>query len=49
MNAMTTTTANVSSARPQQESGEIRLVGVTKQFGSFHAVQNIDLTIPHGS
>ena len=49
MNAMTTTTANVSSARPQQESGEIRLVGVTKQFGNAYAVQNIDLTIPHGS
>ena len=49
MNAMTTTTANVSSARPQQESGEIRLVGITKQFGNAYAVQNIDLTIPHGS
>ena len=49
MNAMTTTTANVSSARPQQESGEIRLVGVTKKFGNAYAVQNIDLTIPHGS
>ncbi len=49
MNAMTTTTANVSNARPHQESGEIRLVGVTKQFGNSYAVQNIDLTIPHGS
>ena len=49
MNAMTTTAAHVSNARPHQESGEIRLVGVTKQFGNSYAVQNIDLTIPHGS
>jgi len=49
MNAMTTTAANVSNARPHQENGEIRLVGVTKQFGNSYAVENIDLTIPHGS
>ncbi|MEW9804372.1 ABC transporter ATP-binding protein [Mesorhizobium sp. ZMM04-5] len=46
---MTTTAAPVSNAHPHQESGEIRLVGVTKQFGSSYAVQNINLTIPHGS
>ncbi len=49
MNSMTTTAAKTSDTRPQQESGEIRLVGVTKQFGSSYAVENIDLTIPHGS
>ncbi len=32
-----------------QESGEIRLVGVTKKFGNAYAVESIDLTIPHGS
>ncbi|MDQ2705866.1 MAG: ABC transporter ATP-binding protein [Pseudomonadota bacterium] len=32
-----------------QESGEIRLVDVAKQFGNTYAVQNINLTIPHGS
>ena len=31
------------------ESGEIRLVNVTKKFGPSYAVQNINLTIPHGS
>ena len=46
---MTTTAANLSTARPHQENGEIRLVGLTKQFGNSYAVQNIDLTIPHGS
>ena len=46
---MTTTAANLSTARPHQESGEIRLVGVTKQFGNSYAVENIDLSIPHGS
>jgi len=30
-------------------TGEIRLVDVTKKFGSFYAVQNIKLTIPHGT
>ena len=49
MNSMTTAAAHGATARPQQESGEIRLVGITKQFGNSYAVQNIDLTIPHGS
>jgi putative spermidine/putrescine transport system ATP-binding protein len=30
-------------------TGEIRLVDVTKKFGNSYAVQNINLTIPHGS
>ena len=40
-----------TSAKPvnAQESGEIRLVGVSKRFGTSYAVQNINLTIPHGS
>jgi putative spermidine/putrescine transport system ATP-binding protein len=29
--------------------GEIRLVDITKSFGSTHAVKDINLTIPHGS
>jgi len=49
MNSMTTTAAHGSTARPHQENGEIRLVGLTKQFGNSYAVENIDLTIPHGS
>ncbi len=49
MNSMTTTAAQGSTARPHQENGEIRLVGLTKQFGNSYAVENIDLTIPHGS
>jgi putative spermidine/putrescine transport system ATP-binding protein len=49
MNSMTTTAAKTPDTRPHQESGEIRLIGVTKQFGSSYAVENIDLTIPHGS
>lgn len=32
-----------------QDSGEIRLVDLTKKFGSSYAVRNINLTIPHGS
>jgi putative spermidine/putrescine transport system ATP-binding protein len=34
---------------PKPGSGEIRLVDVTKQFGTAYAVQHINLTIPHGS
>jgi putative spermidine/putrescine transport system ATP-binding protein len=33
----------------QPGTGEIRLVDVTKKFGNSYAVQNINLTIPHGS
>jgi putative spermidine/putrescine transport system ATP-binding protein len=49
MNSMTPQARPASPARASQENGEIRLVGVTKQFGNSYAVQNIDLTIPHGS
>src|SRR6516165_2831656 len=42
---------NYASANPttSQASGEIRLVNLTKTFGSTTAVDNISLTIPHGS
>jgi putative spermidine/putrescine transport system ATP-binding protein len=33
----------------KNQSGEIRLVNITKTFGTSHAVKNINLTIPHGS
>ena len=42
---MSTTAATPAS----QTSGEIRLVNVTKTFGASNAVENINLTIPHGS
>ena len=39
-----------STAKAQQESGEIRLVGLTKQFRQIPMrCRTIDLTIPHGS
>jgi putative spermidine/putrescine transport system ATP-binding protein len=38
-----------SSQRATQVSGEIRLVNLTKKFGASTAVENINLTIPHGS
>ena len=31
------------------DMGDIRLVGLTKQFGNANAVEDINLTIPHGS
>jgi putative spermidine/putrescine transport system ATP-binding protein len=41
---------NPASVRPtSQASGEIRLVNLTKTFGASTAVDNINLTIPHGS
>jgi putative spermidine/putrescine transport system ATP-binding protein len=41
---------NRQSARPtSQVSGEIRLVNLTKAFGVTNAVDNINLTIPHGT
>jgi putative spermidine/putrescine transport system ATP-binding protein len=40
-------TATASSSAPA--SGEIRLVNLTKTFGASNAVENINLTIPHGS
>jgi putative spermidine/putrescine transport system ATP-binding protein len=48
MNSMTKAPLEgVVTAKPG--SGEIRLVDLTKQFGNAYAVQNINLTIPHGS
>ncbi len=41
------TTAATTSSAPA--SGEIRLVNLTKTFGASNAVENINLTIPHGS
>jgi putative spermidine/putrescine transport system ATP-binding protein len=41
---------NPASVRPtSRASGEIRLVNLTKTFGTATAVDNISLTIPHGS
>ena len=48
MNTMTKA-VQAPTAHAQKDSGEIRLAGLTKQFGNSYAVQNIDLTIPHGS
>ena len=48
MNTMTAK-ATPDTAAATRESGEIRLVGVTKKFGNAYAVESIDLTIPHGS
>jgi putative spermidine/putrescine transport system ATP-binding protein len=45
----TATNMAATAASPAQGSGEIRLVNVTKQFGSSYAVRDINLTIPHGS
>jgi putative spermidine/putrescine transport system ATP-binding protein len=45
---MSSTQANRATAAAQN-SGEIRLVDVAKRFGNSYAVQNINLTIPHGS
>ncbi|QMU66878.1 ABC transporter ATP-binding protein [Streptacidiphilus sp. P02-A3a] len=33
----------------RSEGGDLRLVGLTKRFGSFKAVDNLDLVIPQGS
>ena len=48
MNNMTPK-APLDTAAGTHDSGEIRLVGVTKKFGNAYAVESIDLTIPHGS
>jgi putative spermidine/putrescine transport system ATP-binding protein len=41
--------ASPESPRTNAESGEIRLVNLTKTFGATQAVKSIDLTVPHGS
>ncbi len=38
-----------TSVAVQSGPGEIRLVDLSKQFGNSYAVQNINLTIPHGT
>ncbi|MGD9913912.1 MAG: ABC transporter ATP-binding protein [Rhizobiaceae bacterium] len=48
MNSTTKTPAQ-GAAAGREGFGEIRLVNVAKQFGNSYAVQNINLTIPHGS
>ena len=47
MNSAATNLA--AKAAPANETGEIRLVNVAKQFGNSYAVRDINLTIPHGS
>jgi len=49
MNNMSRAPLQGANIGTQQGFGEIRLVDVTKRFGSSYAVQNINLTIPHGS
>ena len=34
---------------PEEQAGDVRLEGVSKRFGSFVAVDDLDLTIPEGS
>jgi putative spermidine/putrescine transport system ATP-binding protein len=38
-----------SATLAHQDSGEIRLINITKRFGNSYAVRDINLTIPHGS
>ncbi len=40
---------NTTTSTKGQQSGEIRLVNISKLFGTSYAVKDIDLTIPHGS
>ena len=49
MNFTPVTAPSGASAADTTNSGEIRLVGLTKKFGDTHAVKDINLTIPHGS
>ena len=49
MNFTPVTAPSSASATDTSNSGEIRLVGLTKKFGDTHAVKDINLTIPHGS
>jgi putative spermidine/putrescine transport system ATP-binding protein len=49
MNEAMVRPSDTLAARAQQESGEVRLVNLSKKFGNTYAVENIDLTIPHGS
>jgi putative spermidine/putrescine transport system ATP-binding protein len=50
MNTINMSKIPPADAKPgKQENGEIRLVNVSKKFGNSYAVENINLTIPHGS
>jgi putative spermidine/putrescine transport system ATP-binding protein len=49
MNSMTHSSLKGTPVASDERSGEIRLVDLTKKFGNSYAVQNINLTIPHGS
>ena len=49
MNSISTKPLQGTAMSTQPGSGEIRLVDLTKKFGNAYAVQNINLTIPHGS
>jgi putative spermidine/putrescine transport system ATP-binding protein len=44
-----TTSPREPAGGGQQGSGDIRLVQLSKKFGNTYAVEDIDLTIPHGS
>ena len=48
---MTSDVLTVSTAGPPDgaRGGDLRLLGVTKRFGSFTAVDGLDLTVPQGS
>jgi putative spermidine/putrescine transport system ATP-binding protein len=43
------TASSAAPAPDKSETGQIRLVNLTKSFGDTDAVKNINLTIPHGS
>ena len=46
----TTSEAPVQApSHPPDNRGELRLVGVSKRFGAFTAVDDLDLTVPQGS
>jgi putative spermidine/putrescine transport system ATP-binding protein len=49
MNSMTHSSLKGTPVASDTTPGEIRLVDLTKKFGNSYAVQNINLTIPHGS
>ena len=49
MNKMSRAPYQSAEIGPEGDLGEIRLVDVTKKFGNSYAIQNISLTIPHGS
>src|SRR5262245_40683597 len=49
MNKVIPRSIDTAAAPVQQQSGEVRLVNLSQKFGNTYAVENIDLTIPHGS